>query len=130
MRVRTGPGYRLYFAKRGEAYILLLCGGDKASQSRDIEKAIELAKEVRMPVHATPFDATDHLRSDLDCRYFLEAALDDPDDQDFEDAINLIVAARKRHDLPPIPVGDGREKPNPVETSCALGLRIALVPAQ
>ena len=40
-RIHFGPGYRLYFVQRGESLIVLLCGGDKGSQSRDIAKAIE-----------------------------------------------------------------------------------------
>ena len=46
MRISYGPGYRLYFAKRGEALIILLCGGDKGSQSRDVPAAQAMAKEL------------------------------------------------------------------------------------
>lgn len=46
MRVHHGPGYRLYFVRRGQVVIILLCGGDKGSQARDIERAKEMAKEV------------------------------------------------------------------------------------
>ncbi|MNF91239.1 hypothetical protein D3C85_623280 [compost metagenome] len=46
MRVDVGPGYRLYFTRRGEMLILLLCGGDKSSQSRDIALAKRLAGEI------------------------------------------------------------------------------------
>ena len=46
MRIDHGPGYRVYFVRRGEAVFILLCGGDKGSQDRDIERAIELAQEV------------------------------------------------------------------------------------
>lgn len=46
MRVDYGPGYRVYFMRVGDVVYLLLCGGDKASQKRDIETAIKLAKEV------------------------------------------------------------------------------------
>lgn len=45
-RIHLGPGYRLYFAQRGKALIVLLCGGDKSSQIRDIARAIAMAKEV------------------------------------------------------------------------------------
>ena len=41
MRIHVGPGYRLYYCRRGEAVYLLLCGGDKSSQQRDIGQAIE-----------------------------------------------------------------------------------------
>lgn len=46
MRLDFGPGYRLYFTKRGVEVIVLLVGGDKSSQSRDIAKARELAKQL------------------------------------------------------------------------------------
>lgn len=44
MRIDVGPGYRLYFMRRGNTVIVLLCGGDKRKQSADIGRAIELAK--------------------------------------------------------------------------------------
>lgn len=40
-----GPGYRVHFARRGDTIIVLLCGGDKGSQSRDIARAQALAEE-------------------------------------------------------------------------------------
>ncbi len=46
MRIDHGPGYRVYFVRRGEALVVLLCGGDKRSQDRDIARALELAQEV------------------------------------------------------------------------------------
>ncbi len=44
LRMNFGPGYRAYFINRDGRLILLLCGGDKASQRRDIELAKEMAK--------------------------------------------------------------------------------------
>lgn len=45
LRIHRGPGYRIYFQRRGSAIIvLLLCGGDKRTQARDIETAKHLAK--------------------------------------------------------------------------------------
>jgi putative addiction module killer protein len=46
LRVHTGPGYRLYFVQRQNVVILLLCGGSKSTQVRDIEKAKRLLKEI------------------------------------------------------------------------------------
>jgi putative addiction module killer protein len=45
LRIDYGPGYRLYFVQRGRFLIILLCGGDKGSQARDIRKAKKLAKD-------------------------------------------------------------------------------------
>lgn len=39
MRVHFGPGYRLYFTRQGKVVYLLLCGGDKSTQKRDIKRA-------------------------------------------------------------------------------------------
>lgn len=46
MRIFYGPGYRLYFVRRGELIIVLLCGGDKSSQRADIDEAMALAQEI------------------------------------------------------------------------------------
>ena len=47
LRVQAGPGYRVYFTRRGSALVILLAGGDKRSQRRDIEMARKLAAEIR-----------------------------------------------------------------------------------
>ena len=46
MRISYGPGYRLYFARQGSDIIVLLCGGDKGSQDRDLQRARRLAKQL------------------------------------------------------------------------------------
>ena len=46
MRIDYGPGYRLYYVIRGTRVVFLLCGGDKSTQTADINKAVELAGEV------------------------------------------------------------------------------------
>jgi putative addiction module killer protein len=45
LRIHMGPGYRVYFTRRGDRIIILLCGGDKGSQVRDIARAQALAEE-------------------------------------------------------------------------------------
>ncbi len=47
MRVHFGPGYRLYFTRRGGVLVIMLAGGDKSSQARDIKRARRIAAEVR-----------------------------------------------------------------------------------
>ena len=47
LRVDYGPGYRVYFCRRGEDMILLLCGGDKSTQDRDIRVAKAMVKEFK-----------------------------------------------------------------------------------
>ncbi|WP_417419206.1 type II toxin-antitoxin system RelE/ParE family toxin [Hoeflea sp.] len=46
MRITYGPGYRVYFVQDGKTVVVLLCGGDKSSQSRDIAHAKQMAKEL------------------------------------------------------------------------------------
>ncbi|WP_048647824.1 type II toxin-antitoxin system RelE/ParE family toxin [Nitratireductor soli] len=46
MRITYGPGYRVYFVQDGKTIIIILCGGDKSSQSRDIAEAKRMAKEL------------------------------------------------------------------------------------
>ncbi|MCQ2123441.1 MAG: type II toxin-antitoxin system RelE/ParE family toxin [Fibrobacter sp.] len=47
IRIDAGPGYRLYYALRGTTVILLLCGGDKSTQQKDIDKAKTMWKELQ-----------------------------------------------------------------------------------
>ena len=45
LRIDYGPGYRVYFTRRGSSTVILLAGGDKASQRRDIQRAIDMADD-------------------------------------------------------------------------------------
>ena len=45
LRINYGPGYRVYFIQRGPVLVILLCGGDKSTQSKDIKQAKVLAAE-------------------------------------------------------------------------------------
>lgn len=46
MRVHSGPGYRLYFVRRGRVIVLMLNAGGKSTQKRDIRRAVKLAAEL------------------------------------------------------------------------------------
>ena len=46
LRIDYGPGYRVYFVNRGQIVIVLLCGGDKRTQDKDIKQAIKMATEL------------------------------------------------------------------------------------
>ena len=48
LRIPYGPGYRVYLTRRGQTLVILLAGGDKNSQTRDIEKAIALAQGLEL----------------------------------------------------------------------------------
>ncbi len=47
LRIDYGPGYRIYYIKHGETIVILLCGGDKSTQAKDIKTAKRLAAEWR-----------------------------------------------------------------------------------
>lgn len=47
LRIHFGPGYRVYFVQRGLEVVILLGGGDKSSQQKDIKAALKLAREIR-----------------------------------------------------------------------------------
>jgi len=46
LRINYGPGYRVYFKKRGRALLILLAGGDKSTQAKDIKAALRLARNL------------------------------------------------------------------------------------
>jgi putative addiction module killer protein len=46
MRMHFGPGYRLYFTRRGQIVVVLLCGGDKSTQAKDIRRAAKLSSQI------------------------------------------------------------------------------------
>ena len=51
LRIQFGPGYRAYFGREGDAAVILLCGGDKSTQARDIERAHDNWRDYRSRSH-------------------------------------------------------------------------------
>ena len=47
LRINYGPGYRVYYQQKGSRLIILLAGGDKSSQARDIEEALMLSRQIK-----------------------------------------------------------------------------------
>ena len=47
MRIHVGPGYRVYFIERGMEIVILLAGGDKSTQTKDIKNAVKLARQAK-----------------------------------------------------------------------------------
>ena len=46
LRIDTGPGYRVYYVKKGSEWVILLAGGDKSTQATDIDAALQLARDL------------------------------------------------------------------------------------
>lgn len=47
MKIDFGPGYRIYYVRRGNVVYVLLCGGNKATQDKDIKRAIRMARDLK-----------------------------------------------------------------------------------
>ena len=83
IRIDYGPGYRVYFTQRGEALVVLLAGGDKDSQKRDIRRALELAQRTLGGSYGKDADQTvgpgEHLETEEDMAAYLNVALEEGD---------------------------------------------------
>lgn len=84
LRINYGPGYRVYYKKTGRTIVILLAGGTKQTQSRDIKTALRLAKgllgELCMSaVKTTRYDVAEHLRTSEEMAAYLEASLEESD---------------------------------------------------
>ena len=83
MRIDYGPGYRVYFKKIGRVMIILLAGGDKRTQTRNIKTAIRIAKNVEddsmRKTKTTPYDVSEHLRTPEEMAAYLEACIEEAD---------------------------------------------------
>ena len=83
LRIDYGPGYRVYFKKQGGTIVVLLAGGDKRTQSRDIEIALRLARNLQVETMSktvtSPYDVTEHLRTPEEMAAYLEACMEEAD---------------------------------------------------
>ena len=97
MRIFVGQGYRVYFKIRHGKVIVLLCGGDKSPQQRDIEKAKELAKKLlgaAMKTETKPYNPFNHLLTDADMGQYLTNAFMDDDPAVFVTALGHVAKAK------------------------------------
>jgi hypothetical protein len=79
MRVNFGPGYRLYFTRRGKILIVMLAGGDKSSQATDIATGVGLMSTPKAKDKLTPFDAARYLTEDAAIAEYMTAILETGD---------------------------------------------------
>ena len=93
LRIDYGPGYRVYYAQDGEALIILLCGGDKRSQAKDIDELMRTGKTTRPASPSRPFRAADHLQSEAEVAAYIEAMLEDGDARAVPVALRTVAEA-------------------------------------
>ncbi|QTQ34602.1 putative protein HI1420 [Aromatoleum petrolei] len=83
MRIHYGPGYRVYFTQRGLEVVILLVGGDKSTQAKDIKTALKLARELwekAMALKLRKWDTAEHLKNEEEMALYLEACLKEAGD--------------------------------------------------
>src|SRR5260363_290828 len=98
LRINYGPGYRVYFVQKGPALVILIAGGDKRTQDKDIKTALKLAQELEeikmAKVKTHRWDAAEYLETEEDMAAYLEAALEDGNPQLIAAALGDIATAR------------------------------------
>ncbi|WP_196813849.1 MULTISPECIES: addiction module antidote protein [unclassified Mesorhizobium] len=94
LRVDYGPGYRVYFVRRGNTVIILLCGGDKGSQDRDIGKPGKWQRKFDMTLRTTPFDAAEYLDDAESQAELLADAFETGDATYIAHALGIVARAR------------------------------------
>ena len=85
LRFDCGPGYRVYLTQRGLEVVILLASGDKRTQSKDMEAAIEMAKQLEetamTELKLKKWDVVEQLKTDEDMALYLDACMEeDPGD--------------------------------------------------
>jgi len=103
MRIDYGPGYRVYFVQRGQVLVILLCGGDKRTQERDIARALAMAASFRgmmvMALKTRRWDAAEHLKTKEDIAAYLDAVLEDGDPDLLKAALGDIARTKGMTEL-------------------------------
>lgn len=144
MRVHVGAGYRVYFVRVGSTIYLLLCGGDKSSQRRDIARAKKLARGAQgdesMTTDFARFDISEYLDDERLIAEYLSAAMEDPNPDVFLAALGDVAKARGMAQIAK-ETGLGRESLYKALTSgahphydtikavlSALGVKLSVVP--
>ena len=95
LRIDYGPGYRVYFVQRGATMVILLCGGDKSTQDRDVEPPRNWrGRNDAMSLETMPWDVTEHLDNDEAIAAYVDAALEDGDPALIAAALGDIARAR------------------------------------
>ena len=98
MSIHFGLGYRVYFAQRGIEVVILLAGGDKSPQSKDIKRALELARRLcewsMKAIKLRPWDSAEHLKTEEEMVLYLEACLEEGDAALIAHALGVIAKAR------------------------------------
>jgi putative addiction module killer protein/probable addiction module antidote protein len=101
LRIRYGPGYRIYYVQRGTVLIVLLCGGDKSSQDADIAKAHVIAEDLedwQMALKTLPYDSAEYVEDDQAIAEYLEEAMkiamEDSDPSFLAQALGTVARAR------------------------------------
>ncbi len=96
LRIHYGPGYRVYFQRRGNVLIVLLCGGDKGSQARDIAAAHKLARNgaKKMTEKLTTYDPAAALVDDEEIAAFMADAFETGDAAYVAKALGVVARAK------------------------------------
>ncbi|MGZ8388758.1 MAG: addiction module antidote protein, partial [Rhodoplanes sp.] len=97
MRIDYGPGYRVYFVRRGDMVVVLLCGGDKRNQDRDMRAPSNSRGKFRegdMARKTQLWDAADTLETKEDIAAYLDAVLEDGDPDLLKAALGDIARAK------------------------------------
>lgn len=141
LRIDYGPGYRVYFVRDG--VIVLLCGGDKRTQSKDIERAKTLArtlKEQPMTLVTREYDSARYLESEESIAEYIAAASESGDPHELAMALGIVAKARGVTDLArqtgltrqaiyKALNGDGNPELGTIaKVADALGFRLSLLP--